>query len=151
MKIPGSTIIVTGASAGIGAATARELSARGANLLLTGRNTDALAALEGELAGSLAVPADLTDPAAAARIADAAISRFGRIDALVNNAGQGLHVPVEGIDPEAFRTIFDLNVIAPLRMMQAVIPTMRAQGGGAIVNISSGTTTVVPAGFAAYA
>ncbi|MGI9254299.1 MAG: SDR family NAD(P)-dependent oxidoreductase, partial [Thermomicrobiales bacterium] len=53
--------------------------------------------------------------------------------------------------PEAFRTIFDLNVIAPLRMIQAVIPAMRAQGGGAIVNISSGTTTVVPAGFAAYA
>jgi short-subunit dehydrogenase len=68
---------------------------------------------------------------------DAAIAAHGRVDILVNNAGQGMYVPVEGIDIESYKHMMELNVYAPLRAMQLVIPLMRKAGGGMIVNISS--------------
>jgi short-subunit dehydrogenase len=151
MKIGEAVVIVTGASSGIGEATARLAHSRGARLVLAARRGDRLTALADELPGAIAVAADVTVPAQVADIVQAALDGFGRIDALVNNAGQGLHVPVEAVALDDIRAVLELNVLAPLALMQAVVPIMRSQGGGAIVNISSGTTRRTITGVGPYA
>jgi NAD(P)-dependent dehydrogenase (short-subunit alcohol dehydrogenase family) len=79
-----------------------------------------------------------------------AYERYGRLDVLVNNAGQGLHVPIERVDLGQYRAVFELNVVAVVAAMQAAIPLMRAQGGGAIVNVSSGTSKMTLPGVGPY-
>jgi NADP-dependent 3-hydroxy acid dehydrogenase YdfG len=150
-ELAGAVVIVTGASSGIGAATARLLYAAGAHPVLAARRADRLAALSGELGGALAVAADVTDRGDIRRIAVAALDRHGRIDALVNNAGASLHFPLDRLDPEAFARALDLNVVSVLAMTQAVLPAMRAQGSGNVVNVSSGTTRLAPPGVGGYA
>jgi NADP-dependent 3-hydroxy acid dehydrogenase YdfG len=151
MDVTDAVCIVTGASSGIGAATARLLSENGARVVLAARRADRLDALAAELSGSLAVPTDVTAPGAVERLVARTLDTFGRVDVLVNNAGQGLHVPLEDLDPGDLRAVFELNVVAPLLAMQAVLPAMRAQSGGAIVNVSSGTTLRVFPGLGGYA
>ena len=151
MDVTDAVCIVTGASSGIGAATARLLSENGAHVVLAARRADRLDALAAELSGSLAVPTDVTAPGDVERLVAQTLDTFGRIDVLVNNAGQGLHVPLEDLDPADLRAVFELNVVAPLFAMQAVLPSMRAQSGGAIVNVSSGTTLRVFPGLGGYA
>jgi short-subunit dehydrogenase len=150
MELQNAIVIVTGASSGIGAATARLASREGAKVVLAARRADRLAALAAELPGSMAVPTDMRDATAIDRLVEATLDRHGRIDVLVNNAGQGLHVPVEHVDPDDFRAVAELNVFAPLLAMQAVIPVMRRQGRGAIVNVSSATSLMVLPGLGAY-
>jgi short-subunit dehydrogenase len=149
----GKVMIVTGASAGIGAATARAAAKVGARLVLAARRRDRLDALAAEIGGdTLAVPTDMRDAEQVQRLVTAAHERFGRVDILINNAGQGLHVPVERIAIEDLVAIVELNVYGALRAMQAVVPLMRAAGGGCIVNVSSGTTRMPAAvGVSAYA
>jgi NAD(P)-dependent dehydrogenase (short-subunit alcohol dehydrogenase family) len=93
----------------------------------------------------------MRDPAQIRRMVDRAVSAYGGMDVLVNNAGQGLHVPVEQIRLDDFAAVTELNVYGPLVAMQAVIPLMREAGGGHIINVSSGTTLMTPAGTAGYA
>jgi short-subunit dehydrogenase len=150
MELDGAVIIVTGASSGIGAATARLAAGRGARVVLAARRSDRITALATELPDALAVATDLRDPAQIVRLVDATLDRFGRVDVLVNNAGQGLHVPVEQVRLDDLRSVTELNVYAPLLAMQAVIPAMRRQGGGAIVNVSSMTSRMVLPGAGAY-
>jgi NADP-dependent 3-hydroxy acid dehydrogenase YdfG len=150
-ELAGAVVIVTGASSGIGEATARLLYAEGAHPVLAARRTDRLAALSSELGGALAVTADVTDRGDIRHIADAALERHGRIDALVNNAGASLHLPLDRLDPADFARALDLNVVSVLAMTQAVLPAMRAAGGGRIVNVSSGTTRLAPPGVGGYA
>jgi short-subunit dehydrogenase len=139
MEIDNRVLIVTGASSGIGLSTAKALAAKGAKVALLARSTDALQALSKELPGSLPVTVDMID-FAAVRAAIATVHRhYGRIDGLVNNAGRSYAASVETIDPAIFDEIFHLNVLGPIVAMQAVIPIMRAQGGGSIVNVNSGT------------
>jgi short-subunit dehydrogenase len=145
IDLAGKSVIVTGASSGIGAATARQLHAAGAHPVLAARRADRLAALSKELDGALAVPTDLTDPAQVHDLVAAALDRYGRIDGLVNNAGASLHGPLDQVDPA------QLNVVGLLTTTQAVLPAMRRQGFGRIVNISSGTTRLVAARAGAYA
>ncbi len=151
MDISDRVVVITGASSGIGEATARLAHARGARVVLVARRTDRLEALEKELDGSLAVTADVTRAADRQAIVDLTTERFGRVDVLVNNAGRGLHLPLEEVDPDDYAAILDLNVGSALAMMQAVLPSMRDRGEGAIVNISSGTTRRVIPGLGAYA
>lgn len=151
VDISDRVIVITGASSGIGEATARLAHARGARLVLVARRGDRLAALADELPGAEPVGADVTIPGDRKLIIDAATERFGRIDVLVNNAGRGLHVPLADVDPVDHVAILELNVVAALAMMQAVLPAMRAQHEGAIVNISSGTSNRVIPGVGAYA
>lgn len=151
MKIAEAVVVITGASSGIGEATARLAHSRGARLVLAARRGDRLRAVADELPGAIAVTADVTESAQVDRVVQAALDAFGRIDVLVNNAGQGLHVPVEKVVLDDIRAVLELNVLAPLALMQAVVPIMRNQGGGAVVNVSSGTTRRTVTGVGPYA
>ena len=151
IDLAGRTVIVTGASSGIGAATARRLHAAGAYPVLAARRADRLAALSEELDGALAVPTDVTDPAQVSGLVAATLERHERIDGLVNNAGASISGALDQIDPVAFSQALQLNVVGLLAMTQAVLPAMREQGFGRIVNVSSGTTRRVAVGFGAYA
>ena len=119
--------------------------------MLAARREERIRGLAEELPDARAVACDVTDAEQMARAVRTAVDVYGRLDVLVNNAGQGLHVPLEEVDPADFRAVLDLNVVAPLAAMQAVIPVMRTQGAGSIVNVSSGTTLVVRPGAGAYA
>jgi NADP-dependent 3-hydroxy acid dehydrogenase YdfG len=150
MEIRDAVIVVTGASSRIGEATARAAAKSGARLVLLARRTDRIAELAQELGDALAVTCDVTRPEQVQQAVQGALERFGRIDALVNNAGQGLHATIEDIGIDDFRELLNLNSVAPLIMIQAVIPIMRKQGAGSIVNVSSGATFATYAGSAAY-
>jgi short-subunit dehydrogenase len=141
VQIESSVIVITGASSGIGEATARLLARRKGLLALAARSLDKLEALARELPGAFAVQVDMTDPASIRHMFRAVRERFGRIDVLVNNAGRGGgQAPTEQIDLDAYRSLMELNVYGPLVAMGEVIPLMRAQRRGAIVNVGSGTT-----------
>lgn len=151
MDVKDKVVLITGASGGIGQATARLLTERGARIILAARREVRLRQSESELPGSLAVVADVSRPADIEKLVQRSIVHFGRIDVLVNNAGQGLHVPIEDIKLDDYQAIMALNVYGPLLLMQAVVPHMRRQGGGVIVNVSSGTTKMMLPGVGAYA
>lgn len=151
MDIKNKIVIVTGASQGIGLETAKLLAEKGAKVVLAARSGDSLKKLEKELDGSFAIPADMRLPADIEKLVKKTIEKFGRIDILINNAGQGLYSPVESIDIEKYKDILELNVFAVLRAMQLVIPIMRKQGGGMILNISSRVSKNYFPNLAAYA
>ncbi|MCK8678131.1 SDR family oxidoreductase [Streptomyces lichenis] len=153
MDINGAVVLVTGASSGIGAATARAAARAGARVVLVARREERIIRLAEELGQdvALAVPCDVTDRRQVEAAVGAAVDRFGRVDVLVNNAGQGLQATVDAIDPDDFRALLELNLIAPLVLTQAVLPRMREQAGGAIVNVSSGITWSTLPGSGAYA
>jgi NAD(P)-dependent dehydrogenase (short-subunit alcohol dehydrogenase family) len=138
MQIKDRVFIVTGASSGIGLSAAIALSERGAEVALLACSTDALQELSRKLPASLPVTVDMTQFDRVKEAVSAVHKHYGRVDGLINNAGRSYAASVEEIDPAAFDEIFHLNVLAPIVAMQAVIPLMRAQGGGSIVNINSG-------------
>jgi short-subunit dehydrogenase len=123
----------------------------GARVVLAARRAERLATLAAELPGSLAVPTDVTVPEQVERLVEQTVAAYGRVDVLVNNAGQGLHVPLVELNPADLRAIFELNVIAPLVCMQAVLPAMRQRAQGAIINVSSATSLRVFPGLGGYA
>ena len=146
MTVKDKVVLVTGASAGIGLAAARLLAKNGAKLALNARSKDKLEQLSKEMPGSAAFPADMSDERAVREMIDKIQTKFGRMDILINNAGRGMHCPLESIDMREYRKLWDLNVVGPLVAMQAAIPVMRKQGGGTIVNISSGTALMYAPG-----
>jgi NAD(P)-dependent dehydrogenase (short-subunit alcohol dehydrogenase family) len=135
-----TVVIVTGASSGIGAETALHLGRSGFVVVLAARRAAELAEVAGriEAAGgkAVAVPTDVRDPADVGALVERAAAVNGRIDALVNNAGVGGASTVLA-DDEEVDAMIDVNLRAPIRLMRAVVPIMRAQGGGSIVNIGS--------------
>jgi short-subunit dehydrogenase len=135
--VSGRVVLITGASSGIGAATARAFGARGDRLVLVARRADRLGEVAAELPQALVVPADLTDLTAPARVVEAASARYGRIDVLVNNAGIGRYGWVDELDPQDVRDEVATNLIAPVLMTRAAVPVMRRGGGGVVVNVSS--------------
>ncbi len=150
MQIQDRVFVVTGASSGIGLATAHALADQGARVALLARSGELLRALSLRLAASLPVTVDMTQPDQV-REAMAQVHRhYGRVDGLVNNAGRSYSAAVEDIEPEIFEEIFRLNVLGPLVAMQAVIPHMRSQGGGSIVNVNSGTAFMTLPGYSVY-
>lgn len=150
MQINDRVFIVTGASSGIGLSTALALTDRGAKVALLARSTDALQKLAQQLPDSLPVTADMTQVDGVRQAVGAVHRHFGRIDGLINNAGRSYAAAIEEIDPALFDEIFHLNVLGPIVAMQAVIPLMRAQGGGCIVNINSGTAFMAIPQYSVY-
>jgi short-subunit dehydrogenase len=119
--------------------------------VLAAHRADRLAALSEELAGALALPTDVTDPAQVRDLVAAALDRHQRIDGLVNNGGASLHGPMDQVDLAELSQILRLNVVGLLTVTQAVPPAMRERHFGRIVNISSGTTRRVAVGLGGYA
>jgi short-subunit dehydrogenase len=150
MQIKDHVFLVTGASSGIGLATAVALAERGAKVALLARSKEALGDLAARLPDSLPIVADMTDFAAVRQAVLTAHQHYGRIDGLINNAGRSYAAGVEEIDTALFDQIFHLNVLGPIVAMQAVIPIMRAQGAGSIVNVNSGTAFMTIPQYSVY-
>lgn len=154
MEVQGKVVMITGASMGIGEATARVFAGAGAKLVLAARSADKLEAVAQSLpegAETLTIPTDMTDQAQVKALIEKAEERFGRIDVLINNAGQAALGPVATIDPGLYRQIIELNLLGPLHAIQAVVPRMKAQGGGVIINVSSSVSKMAIPGIGAYA
>ncbi len=141
MHVDGRTVIVTGASSGIGRETAREFARRRAHVVLASRSRDKLEALAAELADlpgrRLVVPTDVTDRLAVEALVRRTMEEFDRLDVLVNNAGVGLFAPIAGGSLDNMRHLFDVNFWGAIHCIQAAVPYMRRQGRGHIVNVSS--------------
>jgi short-subunit dehydrogenase len=150
MKVKDKIAIVTGASSGIGFATAKLLAKEGAKVVLAARSIDKLKALEKQLPNSLAIQTDTTDEKQIKTMVEKTVSHFGRVDILINNAGRGYDASIQDTNLNRFRKLFNLDVVGPLLAMQAVIPVMKKQGGGSIINISSGTALMYLPNMAAY-
>jgi short-subunit dehydrogenase len=151
MEIKNKVIIVTGASDGIGEAVARKLAHAGAKVVLAARSDEKLAALAHELPNSVAVHADMTQQADIQNLIDRTMEIDGRVDILINNAGQGMYGSAETIDIDKYKHMMNLNVYGPLYAMQLVIPHMRAEGGGMILNVSSRVSKNYYQNLSAYA
>ena len=138
MTLAGKVAVVTGASSGIGEATARLLANKGCNVVLAARREDRLNALAAELGeGTLAAPADVSDSAACAALVARTLERFGTLDILINNAGVGLYGSIPEGDPEDWRKMFDVNVLGVLYTTRAAVRQMLLQGSGDVLFISS--------------
>ena len=135
MQIEGKVALVTGASAGIGACCVESLRRRGARLAVTARDADALRRVAG--GDSLVIPGDLTDSVSRKRTVEQTISHFGAIDILINNAGAGLYAPSWNAPMDSVRALFELNFFAALDLIHLVVPHMRRQKAGTIVNVGS--------------
>lgn len=135
MKISGQIALITGASSGIGAALSGELRQLGARLVLTGRSTERLAAFAQP--DDLVIPGDLCDAAFRETLSQRTLDHFGRLDLLINNAGYGLYAPPTRSPLDDVRNMFELNLFAPLHLIQLAAPLMKERGSGMIVNISS--------------
>jgi NAD(P)-dependent dehydrogenase (short-subunit alcohol dehydrogenase family) len=132
--------IVTGASRGIGLATARKLVREGAWVLLVGRGGDHLAAAARECAGrgrAESMALDVTAPDAGKRLVEACVERFGRVEVVVNNAGFSESRALEDLTDEEWQAQWEVHVMAPLRLLRAAVPGMAERGWGRIVNVSS--------------
>ncbi|MEW9522070.1 SDR family NAD(P)-dependent oxidoreductase [Streptomyces tubercidicus] len=137
MTAEARTAVVTGASSGIGAATARALAAAGYHVVLTARRKDRIEALAAELPNAEAYALDVTDRAAVDAFA-ADLGRRASVDVLVNNAGGALGAePVASGDPADWRTMYEVNVLGVLHMTQALLPALTASGDGTVVVLSS--------------
>jgi len=141
MRLRGSTVIVTGASSGIGRETARLFARAGSNVVLAARRRGLLDELAGEIehcgGRCLAVPTDVTHRQEVESMVTRALEEFGNLDILVNNAGLGLHAALAEGSTDNIRYIFEVNVFGALNCIQAVVPHMKQQGRGQIINVSS--------------
>ncbi len=148
----GQVVMITGASSGIGAALAEVWADRGARVVLAARRADRLAEVARACAGDpMTVTCDVTEARDRTRLVDVTLSRYGRIDVLVNNAGIGLYAPFERTQEVDLRAVFEVDFFAAFLLSQVVVPTMRAAGRGAIVNVAStGGLVAHTAGVAAY-
>jgi NAD(P)-dependent dehydrogenase (short-subunit alcohol dehydrogenase family) len=137
-EVPMPAAVVTGASKGLGLALVQALADRGWTVVVDARNGDILRLATSELPGVIAVPGDITDPAHRAELVDAA-ERLGRLDLVVNNASTLGASPLPRLDAlplDTYRRTLEVNVVAPLALIQAVLPQLRASGGR-VVNITS--------------
>jgi len=153
--IEGKVVAITGASSGIGAATARLLADRGARVVLGARRTDRIDALAAELRGggaqALACATDVTVRADLDRLVGSAVDEFGRLDVLVGNAGTAALGPVADLDVDAWSAMVDVNLRGVLHGIAAALPVFRRQGRGHLVTtVSTSGLKIVP-GQAVYA
>ena len=140
-NIAGKAVVITGASSGLGEATARYLAERGTTVALGARRVDRLQALVGEITGkggqAFAFATDVTDAAQVQRLVDAAVERFGRIDVMLNNAGLMAHSPLERRKIDDWNQMIDVHIKGVLYGIAAALPHMQRQKSGHIINVSS--------------
>ncbi|HEX9012576.1 MAG TPA: SDR family oxidoreductase [Anaerolineaceae bacterium] len=140
-NIAGKVVVITGASSGLGEATARMLSAQGACVVLGARRADRIQALAAELTAgggkALAVTTDVTHYDQVKRLVDAAVQAFGRIDVIINNAGLMPQSPIERLKIDDWDRMIDVNIKGVLYGIAAALPYMQAQKSGQIINVSS--------------
>ncbi len=152
---PERVAIVTGASSGIGEATAHCLAQAGYAVVLAARRADLLDSIVADIRAAggeaLSVPTDLSDAEQTSALVRTTLETFGRVDVLVNNAGYGPPYALEQMDRTALRHVFDVNILSGMQLIAELTPTMREQGGGRIVNISSLSRYVGAPLAAAYA
>ncbi|QEM69406.1 SDR family oxidoreductase [Geobacter sp. FeAm09] len=154
-NIKGKIVVITGASSGLGEATARLLSAQGASVVLGARRLDRLQALADELnrngGKALAVATDVTDPDQVRRLVDAAVQAYGRIDVIINNAGLMPHSLLERLKVDDWNRMIDVNIKGVLYGIAAALPHMQRQKAGHIINVSSVAGHKVRPGSVVYA
>jgi 3-oxoacyl-[acyl-carrier protein] reductase len=136
LGLEGKVCVVTGATRGIGLAVARRLCEEGGRVLFVGRNEEALAEAAGASGGEY-LACDVTDPEVDERIVATCAEQMGGIDVLVNNAGTSYARALDELTDDDWRGQYELNVLAPMRLMRAAAPRMAARGGGRIVNVCS--------------
>lgn len=137
MTLDGTSVVVTGAATGIGLGITECLLKAGARVTVVGRREEPLRDLAGRYGDAVAVAVeDVAAPGAAERIVAAAVGGFGRLDAVVNNAGLARFGLLDAIDPAEFDAMFAVNVRAPAELIRCALPQLRANHGG-VVNISS--------------
>ena len=128
---------ITGAGRGLGIDIAQSALAAGHSVVATGRDADRVEKAIGSHENLLAVALDITDPAAAEKAATSAVERFGRIDVLVNNAGNFYAGYFENISPDHFRAQMETNFFGPLNVTRAILPVMRKQRSGQVITVTS--------------
>uniref|UniRef100_I2Q4D9 Short-chain alcohol dehydrogenase n=1 Tax=Desulfovibrio sp. U5L TaxID=596152 RepID=I2Q4D9_9BACT len=153
-NIQGKIIVITGASSGLGASTARLLSSQGATVVLGARRMDRLQALTSELTNAggkaLAKATDVTDCEQVKNLVDVAVQSYGRIDVMLNNAGLMPHSPLERLKISEWNEMIDVNIKGVLYGIAAALPHMQRQKSGHIINVSSVAGHKVHAGGAVY-
>ena len=153
--IKGKVVVITGASSGLGEATARFLSAHGASVVLGARRTERVQSLAAELTEkggkAIAVTTDVTDYAQVKKLVDTGIQKFGRIDVIINNAGLMPNSPLERLKIDDWNRTIDVNIKGVLYGIAAALPYMKEQKAGQIINVASVAGLKVRAGGAVYA
>lgn len=153
--IKNKVVVITGASSGLGEATARRLSAAGAKVVLGARRTKHLDALAKELTenggNAIAITTDVTDREQVKTLVDAAVKTYRRVDVMINNAGLMPQAPLERLKVEEWDRMIDVNIKGVLYGIAAVLPYMKEQKSGHIINVSSVAGHKVGPGFAVYA
>lgn len=152
MEFKGKTVIITGASRGIGAEAARIFAAAGANVALLARSADSLAVLAAEIGDkALALACDVADYASVEAAVQKTVARFGGLDVLINNAGVLKPIaPLAEADPAGWAKVIDINTTGVFNGMRAVLPLMKQAGGGTILTVSSGAAHNALEGWSAY-
>jgi len=155
MRLKGKAVVITGASMGIGEALARTFVEHGADVLMSSRELNRVEAARARvgfrhLEKTMAARCDVTKREDVDHLRDLALKTFGHIDVWINNAGYGLNDSVENMDLAAVRKMFDTNLFGALHGMQSVIPVMRKQGSGTIINISSVASYIAVPYMSAY-
>lgn len=150
IDLSGRVALVTGAARGIGRTIAETFAREGAHVVAMDLDADALAGMEQDSHAALALPCDITDPAQVREAVAAIEERFGRLDVLINNAGINAEGPLESFDPELWDRLFAVNVRGVLNTCQAVIPLMKRQRAGRIINAASFAAVIPSVDAAAY-
>jgi NADP-dependent 3-hydroxy acid dehydrogenase YdfG len=154
-NIAGKVVVITGASSGLGEATARLLSAQGATVVLGARRADRLQSLTRELTGkggkALALTTDVTRQDQVKKLVDAAVQTYGRIDVIINNAGLMPQSPLERLRVDEWDRMIDVNIKGVLYGIAAALPHMKQRKSGHVINVSSVAGHKVGPGSAVYA
>jgi NADP-dependent 3-hydroxy acid dehydrogenase YdfG len=154
-NIEGKVVVITGASSGLGEATAKALSAQGARVVLGARRQDRIQTLANELTSSggkaIAVAMDVTDREQVKRLVDAAAQAYGRVDVMINNAGVMPQAPLERLKVDEWDRMIDVNIKGVLYGIAAALPYMKQRKAGHFINVSSVAGHKVGPGFAVYA
>ena len=150
--LTGKTVMITGASRGIGAAAAREFAALGANVALLARSQEAIADLQGEIGdNAIAIPCNVARYGEISAAVETTVQAFGGLDVLINNAGVVEPIGrIEDMDPDGWGQVIDINLKGVFNGIHAALPALRARGGGSVLTISSGAAHNAIEGWSHY-